>query len=137
MPNQEGKKFVMPMPRIPKSTTNCGDVADCIDNSGVVQDALTDFIENNDFNTNGNWSFDGDVEFNAQVDFNNGPVNFNDLQINMVNVDVFMDAGSTFTNNGTTNLNNLVVNTITLGAAPDLTNLISADVGNIITTGTD
>lgn len=143
MPNKDGKRFIIPMPKAVRSTTDCADVADCIINSQEIVDVLIEIVETEDFNTTGNWNFagettfDGDVEFNSQVDFNNGPVNFNNLTLNMVNVDVVMDAGSTFENNGTTTLNSLTVNTITFGVAPDLTDFISTDVGNEIIVGTD
>lgn len=135
----------------------CQAIADCIVTSGAVQDALTDFIENNDFNTSGNWNFagdttfDGTVEFNSQVDFNNGPVNFNDLTINrdsvifnvdestfnITNTDITLDAGSTFTNEGDTVLENLTVNNFTIGADTDLTGMLSADAGNCLAIGAD
>lgn len=130
---------------------------DAITNTTWVQNALTDFIENNDFTLNGLWTFDNDVVFNDQVDFNNGPVNFSNLDINYdtvisnytdstsnyVNSNINLDGTSSFTNdwdtflNGNTTIDNLTVNNITVWAWFDAGDLISTDAGNIITTGTD
>lgn len=122
MPNQEGQKLFMAMPRAPKATASCAQVIDCVEGARdlVLHDVTVD-----DFHVTGDTFLDGntDIGWDLNVDGNTTLV---DLHVTN-NLDV----------DGTATVDTLNVTNIIVGPGADLSGMISSDANQCLILGTD